>query len=275
MSKLKRTVKKRFPFLAKKYCIIRDSSMIRFFIKPTYERSRDQIEIDITYLCNMNCINCNRSSSQAPSNEYLTVEQIKKFIKESIDRNLKWKRIALLGGEPTLHPNIIEILNLLLKFKKDHTPSTRIQLVTNGSGKKVNSILAKVPEGIEIRNTLKKSKFQYFYQFNNAPKDSVLYKNADYSKGCVIPSACGIGLTRYGYYPCAIAGGIDRIFGFDCGRKKIPSLDDPMIDQLKIFCSLCGYFRYNRSKNPKEIISPTWKRAYEDYKKRKPKLSLY
>jgi len=45
----------------------------------------------------------------------MSVEQIQKFINESVDNNVKWERIRVMGGEPTLHPDIFEILNLLLE----------------------------------------------------------------------------------------------------------------------------------------------------------------
>ena len=256
------------------YRFVRIQKPITKLFGPNYARSRKFIEIDITYRCNLKCINCDRSCRQAPSNEQMTVEQIHKFVKESIGNNVKWERIRVMGGEPTLHPNIFEILNLMLEYKKNRSPDTCIQLVTNGSGKMVKGILSKVPKEIEIENSSKESKVLPFYPFNMAPKDSIMYRYADYSSGCRITSVDGVALTLYGYYPCAAAGGIDRIFGFDYGKKKLPSYDDSMTDQLEVFCKLCGHFRAAKRTN-KAVMSPTWKIAYENYNKRKPKLSLY
>ena len=240
----------------------------------SYIRSRKFIEIDITYLCNKSCFNCNRSCTQAPSNEKMTVEQIQKFVKESIDNNVKWERIRLLGGEPTLHTNFFEILSLLLEYRKDYSPDTTIEVSTNGFGKKVNDIISKIPKEIQISNTSKKSSVSLFAAFNITPQDFILYKYADYSNGCWVISVCGIGLTPYGYYPCGVAGGIDRVFGYDYGRKKLPSPDDSMIDQLQVFCKLCGNFGYCKLTN-REEMSSTWGKAYNRYKRRKPNLSLY
>src|SRR5262249_20587376 len=72
---------------------------------PQYRRSRDFIEIDITYACNLNCYNCNRSCEQAPTGEHMTVEQVERFVAESVAAGKQWKRIRLLGGEPTVHKN--------------------------------------------------------------------------------------------------------------------------------------------------------------------------
>ena len=256
------------------YRFMRVQKPITQIFGPEYTRSRKYIEIDITYRCNLKCINCDRSCRQAPTNEQMTVEQIQKFVDESIDSNAKWERIRVMGGEPTLHPNVIEILNLLLGYKKNISPDTCIELDTNGVGKKVNGILSKVPKEIEIENSSKESKILPFYPFNMAPEDSLRYRSADYSSGCRITSVDGIGLTPYGYYPCAAAGSIDRIFGFDIGRKKLPSYNDSMTDQLEVFCKLCGHFRAAKRTN-KELMSPTWKKAYENYKQIKPKLALY
>ena len=232
------------------------------------------IEIDITYDCNLKCFSCDRSCEQAPSKEQMMVEQIRKFTEEIVKNNVKLDRIRVLGGEPTLHADLLEILNVLLDYKQKYSSDTQIQLVTNGYGELVNRKLSELPKGIDIDSTLKKSKVQEFFPFNLAPKDLLLWKHSDYSNGCRAIAKCGFGLTRYGYYPCAIAGGIDRILGFDCGRKEFPSNDDAMIDELNLFCKYCGRFLYV-SRSDKKPMSQTWNNAYKKYNRAKPDLSLY
>lgn len=247
------------------YHFIRSQSQLTKLFGPQYIRSPTLIEIDITYRCNLMCTNCNRSCTQAPSEEEVTVGQIEEFVKESIDNNIKWKQIRLLGGEPTLHADIYTILRLLLTYKKKYNPNVRIIIGTNGFGNYVKKVLAKLPKEIEIQSSFKDSRDpNYFFPFNIAPKDDFLYMNADYSNGCWILSECGTGLTPLGYYPCAVAGGIDRIFNFGIGRKKLPLHNDMMTDQLQIFCRLCGHFRFSLP-TKKEKISHSWKIAYKLY----------
>ena len=256
------------------YWLIRVQAPVTKLLGPKYTRSRSSIEIDITYRCNLSCCNCNRSCSQAPSVEQMTVQQIQMFIKDSVDNGIRWKNIRLLGGEPTLHPDILIILQLLQEYIEQFSPDTSIHLVTNGFGKKVADILSKVPQTVKIENSAKESSEQFFHPFNVAPNDRIEFKFADYSNGCEQTAKWGIGLTPYGYYPCALAGGIDRIFGFDLGRKKLPNLKDSMVDQLQVFCKLCGMFRYaNHTWRGK--MSHTWEKAYAEYKKKKPRLSSY
>ncbi|MDP8230613.1 MAG: radical SAM protein [Candidatus Gorgyraea atricola] len=245
-------------------------------LKPPFTRTSKIIAIDITYVCNLKCNNCVRSCKQAPTSQRMTVEQIKKFIKESIENNNRWERIRLMGGEPTLHPDLLKIVQLLLEYKKKYSPEAVIEVVTNGHGKTVNNILSKLPKDIEISNSAKDSPMQeHFLAFNIAPRDLKHYRFADYSVGCRGMTVSGMGLTPYGYYPCAVSGGIDRIFGFNIGRKKLPLDDDSMKDQREKFCQYCGRFRGMGGWVKEEVMSPTWKNAYASYKSKKPTLSLY
>jgi hypothetical protein len=73
---------------------------------------------------------------------------------------------------------------------------------------------------------------------------------------------CGIGLTPYGYYPCAVAGGIDRIVGVDRGRKSLPDDDDDLQDQLAVFCRMCGHYDPVPTATVGDRRSPSWAAAY-------------
>ena len=175
---------------------------------PRFPRSRELAEIDITYACNMKCYNCNRSCTQAPTGQHMTVGQVRRFLEESVDRNIRWKRVRVVGGEPTIHPKFLEIMGLLLEYRRQHSPDMRIEVTTNGHGEKVNRVLSSMPAGIVINNSAKESEVQpHFDTFNIAPVDVNTYRNADFFNGCQVAVSCGVGVTPYGYYPCAVAGG--------------------------------------------------------------------
>lgn len=266
-------------FALSNYGYIRSLKPVSALFGPLFKRSRDCIEIDITYACSLACYNCNRSVRQAPSTEGMSVDQIKKFVQESIDRGKKWKRIRLLGGEPVIHPKIFEILDLLLEYKHNFSGGTEIAVHTNGYGKAVEKRLPLMPKEVVIVNTSKESDVNWFYPFNLAPKDSLFYKFADYSVGCRVPVDCGIGLTPYGYYPCAAAGGIDRVLGQDIARKGLPDDADDMRDQMEKLCAYCGNFKMGGypmfGQVDYEVSSPSWDEAYARWRELKPKLSSY
>ena len=58
--------------------------------------------------------------------------------------------------------------------------------------------------------------------FNAAPVDSEEYMGVVYANACEVTEVAGVGLARFGYYPCAVAAGIDRVFGLDIGRRSLP-----------------------------------------------------
>jgi hypothetical protein len=181
----------------------------------------------------------------------------------------------LLGGEPTLHPEFMEILNLVVDYRDRYSRRTRIILLTNGYGERVNRILSLVPPGVEVVNSAKTTKLQTaFRTFNVAPVDVKEYAGVDFSNACSAVTVCGMGVTPYGYYPCPVAGAIDRTFGLDLGRKELPKSGDTMKEELRILCSLCGEFKLSRGERPDgPVMSPTWVQAYARSRAHRPKLS--
>ena len=250
--------------------------------RKTFLPNLNQIEIDITYECNLKCINCNRSSAQAPIKEGMTVGQIKNFVRESIELNKKWKLINLLGGEPSIHGDFLEIVNLILnEYIVMHSPETILQITSNGYGKLVQERLSKLPKHknliIDYASFKDERLVPYFSPFNDAPIDKPSGNKKEYYKGCWVTSYCGIGLNQLGYYPCGVAGGIDRIFKFNLGVQSLSDVDESISKYLDTFCRYCGNFsdyepnagnfipRNEKAALKKPIISEAWSNAYKKY----------
>jgi sulfatase maturation enzyme AslB (radical SAM superfamily) len=240
-----------------------------------YQPSREQIEIDLTYLCNLRCNNCNRSSAQAPEALHLELDLLREFVSDSISQQRAWQRIRLLGGEPTLHPHFAEVFAILEPLR-ELSPTLIIEVVSNGHGEKVQRQLAKLPPHVSVENSEKQGIVQaHFGPFNLAPQDEWWHPLVDYRHGCCIPQQCGIGLTPTGYYPCAVAGGIDRVTGISKGRGRLPDTQDEMRDLMDRACRLCGRFRdghfvpYNlRVPLLTQATSKSWQRIYTDWSMR-------
>ncbi|WP_298366421.1 glycosyltransferase [uncultured Lutibacter sp.] len=256
------------------------SPVIAFKGRKTFEPNQNKIEIDITYDCNLKCIGCNRSCTQAPTTESVSVLDIEKFINDSISLNKKWELINVLGGEPTLHPNFEKIIELIHEnYIEKFSPNTILQVVSNGVEAKSRDLCEKVKSFKNVRidyGSFKESKnVEYFSPFNDAPFDDEDYDNSDYDKGCWVTSYCGIGLNKRGYYACSIIGGIDRLKE---GKNAISSLSEvskeDLKNQLEEFCKYCGNFKaYNQNagdfiprieKEPfKNIVTKYWKDIYK------------
>jgi glycosyltransferase involved in cell wall biosynthesis len=242
----------------------------------------NQIEIDITYECNLKCINCNRSSTQAPIKDGMSVEQIENFVRESIELNKKWKLINLLGGEPSIHKDFLQIVNLILnEYIDKHSPETILQVTSNGFGELVQERLSKLPKHekliIDYASFKDERIVPYFSPFNDAPIDKPGGSEKEYHKGCWVTSYCGIGLNQLGYYPCGVAGGIDRVFQLNLGIQSLKNVDESIVKYLDTFCRFCGNFsdyeknfgdfipRNEKAALTKPIISESWKKAYKKY----------
>lgn len=111
--------------------------------------SIENIYLHVTKTCNLKCAYCYFFAGLPIPNE-LTAAELKKIWIDIVA--LKPKKLILTGGEPLLHPNIIEIIKDLEKIDKNHS----IYRCLNTNGHLVTKELAKNLVGLvdEIRVSL-------------------------------------------------------------------------------------------------------------------------
>ncbi|MBI3399592.1 MAG: radical SAM protein [Deltaproteobacteria bacterium] len=80
------------------------------------------VAIDITNVCNFDCIHCLRDKMESRVN--ISVDLFKKIIDQIAELGIE--RVSLTGGEPTLHPNFGELLTYLAEKEVE------FNFVTNG-----------------------------------------------------------------------------------------------------------------------------------------------
>ncbi len=238
------------------------------------------IEVNLTNHCNLSCSGCANSCSQAPDDGYMSIDQIEKFIDEMRQNHKGLRRIKLVGGEPTLHPQFNKILELFLNFRDGgvYKNPIRLLVLTNGVGSDVNTIIKTIPKGVGIRNSTKrgmKHKLSVFESINEAPCDLERYKSSDFSNGCWRTTKCGICISPSGYYVCNPAYHIDRVFGYNVGIMSWDECTEERFRrQTEIMCRVCGLFQVPR--NYTLVVSDTWKEAYSNYHNEgKPTLGVY
>lgn len=214
----------------------------------------DKVQLEITTDCNLKCHNCDRCCGVAPSKEFMSIEQLWKFIEESL--NKKWTRIDVIGGEPTLYPHLPQLWSFL-KIYKDRYPSCKIRVSTNGIKK------YDFPVWISVRNSAKKGRAQKHTAFNSAPID-----NGEETKCCSVPWRCGIALTKNGYFLCGAGASIARVFGLDIGIKNLRDVKtEKLLEQVDELCKYCGHSRVESRHFPKkQEISKSWEEAVKNYK---------
>ena len=226
----------------------------------------DNVQLEITTKCNLGCFNCDRNCGVAPSDERMSVQQVAQFVAESIELKHAWRRIDIIGGEPTMHPDLMQIIDLM-KLYITYYPNCRIRLSTNGIGEACKNTLARLPKFVDIRNSEKTSKSNAFDAYNSAPIDN----GEKESKSCSIPWRCGLGLTRYGYFPCGAGASLCRVFGFDIGAKSLKEFNmDKFESQIKDICKYCGHSNVDSKHiSVTQEMSPSWKTAVSTFKDKK------
>jgi len=226
--------------------------------KETIAKGKLLVEIDINTVCNLSCNNCNRFSQFKSTYKVMNLELIKEFVKDNKHYG-KDMTVAILGGEPTLHPDIELIIIALAKY-------FNVILTTNG----LTEYKPLIP-GIVIENSAKEvNEEPEFALTMNAPIDDNSYIGVDYSMGCRQSGICGNGFNENGYYPCSVAMNIDRMMmtqgmlGNGCvslsmsNRHRSATLDN--------LCRYCGTFQnrhYGVLKatniGTEQVYSKSWK----------------
>lgn len=85
------------------------------------------IEINIVDHCNLNCAGCNRLSPLAEE-YFISLNYYENQLIELQANIPNVKQIVLMGGEPTLHPNLLELCQITRKY----FPSIEFYVVSNG-----------------------------------------------------------------------------------------------------------------------------------------------
>jgi len=240
-----------------------------------------RLEIDITYACGFSCLNCNRMTAVAPADQStdLTIAQMQRLIAESVELKWPWQKWSFLGGEPTVHPEFLEILNCAVQYRTDHNPMLQLQVSTHGAGKRTAALIERIQTSLPfvvIRNTNKTTRLQQsFDKINIAPMDQEKYVDQTHYAGCWIPTCCGIGLNFAGFYCCAVAGAIDRVCGYDLGVKSLAEVQSARLTEMyHAFCPKCGHYDPVTDFQGRST-SPFWERQINEHNMKHPKLKHY
>ncbi len=80
--------------------------------------------LEITQACNLRCPTC---YADAQGHDFMTVEEARKRLDVFFRQQTRLDLLMLSGGEPTIHPRFVEILDLALTY-----PIDRVLINTNG-----------------------------------------------------------------------------------------------------------------------------------------------
>lgn len=88
--------------------------------------------IAITNYCNLKCEYCFANEFKKENNKHnITIDELNRILNFLSQSNMSHQRIGIIGGEPTLHPDLSQILNILINFCEQNQIIYPI-LFTNG-----------------------------------------------------------------------------------------------------------------------------------------------
>jgi hypothetical protein len=165
-------------------------------------------EIQLLLACSWSCPSCDQGS-QFPQIAWvkrgtMTLAQIHKFIGEMQDKNAYFGRVRLVGGEPSLHPHLLEIVTALRDGLQARGHIAGIELVTNGDH--MDRLVKVRPMLSKLRRSGNEEKQKHHIANLVQTPNSLGYAG----KPCRSPWHCGISLNRYGYFPCSAGAGVAR-----------------------------------------------------------------
>jgi len=234
------------------------------------------LKVEATYACDRGCPNCNRFTKLAPSDglDDLDPSKLDDMLCKSARIGKIWTRITLTGGEPTMHHAFEEIVRVMMRYKNRHNPQCHATTFTYHHPvhyEKIERMLRKYPD-LEVKDTNKSVPERHVFAVCMAPVDDSKYGPDHIYRGCHLGCRlCGLGFDNSGFYCCSIAAGIARVFGMQIAIPSIYGVSmDALIDQFRHVCPKCGFYNLCRAKDKgREWISPTWRRAFRDFNRRR------
>lgn len=95
-------------------------------ISDTPRRHVASLELHVTHACNLACESCSHYSNHGHAGS-TSLQEADAWMSQWSAR-LEPRKFLLLGGEPTIHPDLTDFVLLVRR----HWPSTHIKIVTNG-----------------------------------------------------------------------------------------------------------------------------------------------
>jgi len=209
----------------------------------------------------------------------MTDEQIDRFIKQVVDRDETWDTVAIMGGEPTIHPRFKEIVSKIWHELVRVGRVRHLQVWTNGKlpidiGELPVTMLGmndeSHPDGT-VHVIVADHEKKMHYQSLLAPSDS-----GQARMRCPSLGICGIALNAYGYWPCGPGSAIAKLFGWSQYCKQVLPGDASEWGNIETLCRLCQQSALTKipliaawGQKLRRIISPTYRKAIDTYHERR------
>ena len=206
--------------------------------------------LNFTFACNLACVGCDRASFIKPEHSPpMTKERLGRFFEEVKSTGLELKRMRIVGGEPTLHPDFFEMTKMCMEYSRGVGHRCNVRIFSNHHTQETRDILIEVKKrhprlqmmgGHKRKRAVFPRATRYEYV---SPLDAGMVCN-DPCPNMGSRRKCGNGVDEVGYSLCPTAGPIDAILGLGARATTLKQmLDREFVDwQAKEICGRCGNF---------------------------------
>ena len=199
------------------------------------------IQIEVTNACNTRCANCTRFVGHHKKPFFMDPETVQKAI-ASLD-GYKWG-IGLMGGEPTIHPQFLEICKI---FQKMIPEKEKRQLWTNGyKWDAYEKVIYETFDAIQITYNDHREDEETHQPILIAADDILEDKELMWSliDDCWIQRRWSASITPKGCFFCEVAAAMDHLFegpgGYPIEKEWWMREPEDFKDQCRRYCRLCS-----------------------------------
>lgn len=177
-----------------------------------------------TYKCNLACQHCNRQIDLFPWQESeLSVSAVKTAGLIVRGAGLDVLKIRLTGGEPTMHPQMREIVREIQTTWQPTQMTVVMSNLTKKSRPNIGEFNARYCHGTH------RTKIETHQPWMISPHDLGIKSQVGVEHDCFIQKGCGRLFDAFGFSFCIFAGAMGRLLRIDpysnapvlCGREDI------------------------------------------------------
>ena len=214
----------------------------------------NRADVHLTYRCNLSCPSCNRACfsklKQAPD---LDIEPFQRFLEESKMLGMEYE-VLMVGGEPTLHDNLLEFIRLTTEAGR------KSSIHTNAYSPRSKEALQEVAKTSCVICPLgfAPTPLPNKYFTNDTTFISPADMGFERDGPCDVWYTCGgFSVDSLGYTPCSIGGMIANLM---CPSARTMNLADLLDERyvkfaLKEICRHCGsLYRYSTGRAPQGLF---------------------
>jgi hypothetical protein len=193
--------------------------------------TRVNYDLNVQYICSARCGFCNRGLDLFTiPNGAMTIDQVKIVIEKWRKAEIFIKKLKISGGEPSLHKDLVEIVQLLL----DSGIVGTVWVLSNG----IKKDLPKLPRGarwkVDPIVLSPKQGWKNHQPFLVSPDDYEI-RSDNCGKTCSTVKHCGHGVEAFGFSQCGVAGFLGHLLGID------PYSEEPVLELDERLCKHCIY----------------------------------